>query len=463
MRNAISMLGLALVAGCSLAPEYQRPQAPVAATWPEDGTPDTRVSPHPEWRSYFSDPQLQALIATALEHNRDLRVAVARVEEARALYGVTRADRLPNVDLTASRSASRTPADLSSTGSAFTAQRYDVNLGVTAFELDFWGRVANLAEAAKASYLATEEAQRAFRLSLIADVANAWFVLLEMNERTAIARETLATREETRSLIARRREVGIAGDLDYLAADGAYQAAKAELANLERQLAAASNALTLLVGKPLDAAAPARKLVEQGIVTDLTAGLPSEVLIQRPDVLSAEQKLLAANASIGAARVAFLPRISLTGAFGTASRALSGLFDDGSGAWSFQPALRYPLFDFGRAAANADIAAARKVIAVAEYEKTIQQAFREVADLLAAREKLATQLAALEAAEKAQAERMRIADARYQAGISSYLEVLDAQRELFAAQQSVVATRRAGLTTAAQLYKALGGGTTAAS
>jgi multidrug efflux system outer membrane protein len=318
--------------------------------------------------------------------------------------------------------------------------------------------VANLAESAKASYLATEEARKAFRLSLISDVANAWFTLLETNERTAIAQEALATREETRTMIARRRDVGIAGDLDYLAADGAYQAAKAELANLERQQAAAANALTLLIGKPLDKFTPERKLAEQGVVADLAPGVPSDVLVQRPDVLAAEQRLLAANANIGAARAAFLPRISLTGAFGTASRALTGLFDDGSNAWSFQPSLRLPLFDFGRAAANTDLATARKVIAVADYERTLQQAFREVADLLAARDKLATQLTALEASEKAQLERFRIADARYKAGISSYLEVLDAQRELFTAQQSVVATRRVGLSTAAQLYKALGGG-----
>jgi multidrug efflux system outer membrane protein len=461
MRKAITpvvAIFAAFVAGCSLAPNYQRPETPVAATWPEDAAAGARAVAGLDWRNYFPDAQLQALIDAALKHNRDLRIAVARVEEARGLYGVTRADRLPNFDLTGSRAASHTPADLSSTGRELTAQRYDVAVSMLTFELDFWGRVANLADAAKASYLATEEAQRAFRLSLIADVANAWFTLLEMNERTTIARDTLATREETRNLIGRRRDVGIAGDLDYLAADGAYQSTKAELANLERQQAAAANALTLLVGKPLDKLAADKKLAEQGVVADLAAGLPSDVLVQRPDVLAAEQKLLAANANIGAARAAFLPRISLTGAFGTASRTLTGLFDSGSDAWSFQPALRLPLFDFGRAAANTDIAAARKVVAVAEYEKTIQQAFREVADLLSARDKLATQLTALEAAEKAQVDRMRIADARYQAGISSYLEVLDAQRELFAAQQSVVATRRAGLTAAAQLYKALGGG-----
>lgn len=458
MRKSIALIGAVLVAGCSLAPSYERPAVPVAATWPEDAAAGARASAGLDWRAYFPEPQLQALIADALEHNRDLRIAVARVAEARGLYGVTRADRLPNIDLTGSGTHTHVPADLSSTGSELTSHRYDVAASLLSFELDFWGRVANLAEAAQRSYLATEEAQRAFRLSLISDVANAWFVLLEMNERTTLARETVATREETRKLISRRRDVGIAGDLDYLAADGAWAASKAELANLERQQAAAYNALTLLVGKPLEKLATEKKLAEQGVVADLAAGLPSEVLVQRPDVLAAEQRLLAANANIGAARAAFLPRISLTGAFGTASRALSGLFDANSEAWNFQPALRLPLFDFGRVAANVDVAEARKVVAVADYEKTIQSAFREVADLLAARDKLATQLAALEAAEKAQAERKRIADARYEAGISSYLEVLDAQRELFNAQQSVVATRRALLASAAQLYKALGGG-----
>ncbi|HZV55407.1 MAG TPA: efflux transporter outer membrane subunit [Rhodocyclaceae bacterium] len=459
MSKATPLVLAGLLSACSLAPEYQRPEAPVAAAWPEDAVAGTRAPAGLDWRAYFADAQLQGLIAAALEQNRDLRIAVARVAEARALYGVARADRLPNVDAVASRSEARLPADLSATGQAMTAQRYDVNLGVTAFELDFWGRIASLTEAAKASYLATEEAQRAFGLSLIADVASAYFGLLELDERTAIARETLASREESRTLIARRREVGIAGDLDYLAADGATEAARAELASLERQRSAAATALTLLVGKPLnDLQVSGRKLAEQSVVTDLSAGLPSEVLTRRPDVLAAEQRLIAANASIGAARAAFLPRISLTAAFGTASAALSGLFDSGSGAWSFVPVLRYPLFDAGRTAANADLAEARKVIAVADYERTIQQAFREVADLLAARDKLAGQLKAQEAAEKAQTERLRIVDARYKAGISSYLEVLDAQRELFTAQQSVVATRRAWLATAAQLYKALGGG-----
>lgn len=457
-RLALLLVAMALSA-CSLAPEYRRPAAPVAAAWPEDVAPAKRRAADLDWRAYFGDVPVQALISAALDSNRDLVLAVARVAEARAQFGIVQADRLPGIDAVGGSNIARIPADLSSGGSATTSRRHDVNLGVTAFELDFWGRVASLAEAARASYLATEEAQRAFRLAMVADVASAYFVLLETEERVAIARETLESREESRRLIARRREVGIAGDLDYLAADGATESARAELANLERQRSAAANALTLLVGRPLnDLHVSGRKLSDQAMVADLAAGVPSEALTRRPDVLAAEQRLIAANASIGAARAAFLPRISLTAALGTASRALSGLFDEGSGAWTFAPSLRLPLFDAGRLGAGLDLAEARKVIAVADYEKTIQQAFREVADLLSARDRLVAQLQALEAAEKAQAERLRIVEARYGAGISSYLEVLDAQRERFAAQQSVVATRRAVLATAAQLYKALGGG-----
>jgi multidrug efflux system outer membrane protein len=459
MSRAVLVLSAATVlSACSLAPDYQRPVAPVAGEWPEAETESGREASALDWKAFFPDPRLQYLIAAALEHNRDLRIAIARVEEARSLYGIARADRLPNVDFAAGRSASRTPADLSMTGQRLTAQRFDVDLAVSSFELDFWGRVRNLADAARASYLASDEAQRVFRLSLVADVANAYFTLTELQERTALARATVTGRSELRELIARRREVGLVGDLDYLAADGALQTALAELASLDRQRAAAGNALVLLVGQSPPTLPEGRKLSEQGIVVDLAVGLPSDVLVRRPDVLAAEQRLIAANANIGAARAAFLPRIGLTGTFGTASAALSGLFNAGSDAWSFQPVLRLPLFDFGRAAANVDLAEARKVIAVADYEKTIQQAFREVADLLVARERLAEQLTALQAGEKTLSDRQEITEARYRAGIANYLEVLDAQRDLFAAQQGVVQARRAWLTAAAQLYKALGGG-----
>ena len=454
----------ALLAGCSLMPDYQRPAPPVATQWPNAAQPDgvrkaaERKATETDWRSFFPDQRLQALITAALEHNRDMRIAAARVEEARALHGITRADRLPGVDATGSGQLARTPGDLSATGKANISRRYDIGLSLLSFELDFWGRVKSLDEAALSSFLASEEARRALRLSLISEVANAYFTLLEMDERTRLAHETVKSREETRTLIARRREVGLAGDLDFLQADGALELLRAELASLQRQQAAAANALVLLVGQQPSGLPEGRTLPDQDIVADLAADLPAEVLLQRPDVLAAENRLMAANANIGAARAAFLPRISLTAGLGTASSALSGLFGGGSESWNFQPVLRLPLFDGGRSAAGVDLAEARKVIAVAEYEKTIQQAFREVADLLAARTHLVEQLRAQQAAEKAQNERLRLAEARYKAGVTSHLEVLDAQRESFSARQATVQTRRAWLAAAAQLYKALGGG-----
>jgi len=458
LKRALLVVFLAL-SGCSQMPDYQRPAVPVPAQWTQAApVNEMRFASSLEWHSFFPDPRLQALIATAIEHNRDMRGAVARVEEARALFGIARADRLPNVDFVASGISARTPGDLSLSGRAATGHRSDVGLSLLSFELDFWGRVKSLNEAALAGYLASEEARKALRLTLIADVANAYLSLLELEERSTLARATVASREQTRQLVSRRRDVGLAGDLDYLQADGAYELARADLANLERQRAAAANALTLLVGKETNDLPAGRKLADQGIVANLAAGLPAEVLLQRPDVLAAEHRLIAANANIGAARAAFLPRISLTAGIGTASKSLSGLFDSGQGAWNFQPVLRLPLFDAGRAAAGTDLAEARRHVAVAEYEKAIQLAFREVADLLAATERLAEQLRAQERLDKVQGERLKLAEARYKAGVASYLEVLDAQRESFAAQQTLVQTWRNQLSSAALLFKALGGG-----
>lgn len=460
MRNLLPLATVLLLAACSLAPPYQRPDLPVAKTWPSSpgekvGAGDTAMMA--DWRDVLPDPRLQALVTTALEHNRDMRISVARVAEARAQFGIVHADRLPNVALSGGQSAARTPGRLTASGQPLTSRRYDVALGMTAFELDFWGRVKNLDTTARASYLASEEAREAFRLSLIADVANAYFSVLEFDERVAVALATLETRAESRRLIAKRREVGLAGDLDYLAADGAYASARAELASLERSRAAAANTLVLLVGKEVENLPAGRRLHEQLALPRLPVAVPSEVLLRRPDVRAAEQRLIAANANIGAARAAFLPRVVLSLALGTASPTLAGLFDAGSGAWSFVPVLTQPLFDAGRSGAGVDLAEARKVIAVAEYEKTLQQAFREVADLLAARDWLAEQLAAAEAAEQAQSERLRLVDARYKAGVSSYLELLDAQREAFAAQQSTLQVQRALSASAVQLYMALGG------
>ncbi|MDP1735532.1 MAG: efflux transporter outer membrane subunit [Sulfuritalea sp.] len=461
MSRALPLVIAWALAGCSFTPDYQRPEAPVPAAWPAGkvGAGDTAKGAAivTDWRTFFPDTRLQGLIAAALEHNRDLRIAVGRVDEARALAGIARADRFPTLDLAAQRAASLTPADLSGTGRQLNSQRYDVNLAVASFELDFWGRVKSLDDAGRANFLASDYARQAFRLSLIADVANAYLSLLELGERVELARATTRSREETRALVARRRDVGLAGDLDYLQADGAYQSARAETASLARSHAAAENALRLLVGTspPL---ADGGKLARQGLIADIAVGLPAEVLLVRPDILAAEQKLIAANANIGAARAAFLPKIVLTAALGTASRGLAGLFDAGSGAWSFTPALRLPLFDAGRSADNVDLAKARKNIAVAEYEKAIQQAFREIADLLAARSQLTEQLQAQEANVTAQNQRLVIVEARYKAGVASHLELLDAQREHFSAQQSALAVRRQLLATTAGFFKALGGG-----
>ncbi|MBF0160179.1 MAG: efflux transporter outer membrane subunit [Magnetococcales bacterium] len=449
---------LAMLSGCSFMPAFERPVLPVPTQWPQLLQPaGERSRAGLSWQQILPDPRLQALIEAALEHNRDLRIAVARVEESRALYGIASADRLPTVSGSASQNASRMPGDLSATGQRLISRRFDLSLGVTAFELDFWGRVKSLSEASKASYLASEEARDAFRLSLISDVANIYLTLQELEERLILARSTVDTRKESRFLVQKRRDVGLAGDLDFLAADGAYEATRAEVANLERNRAQADHALTLLVGAVPEHLPPGRRLNEQGITLDIAVEAPSEVLLSRPDVRAAEQRLIAANANIGAARAAFLPRIGLSLAFGTASRTLSGLFDAGSGAWNFTPTLVQPLFDADRTQANVDLAETRKIIAVAEYEKSIQQAFREVADLLVARDKLAEQLTAQEAVVKAQNERLRLVDARYQSGISNYLEVLDAQRDAFAAQQNSLQLRRILLASAIQLYKALGG------
>jgi multidrug efflux system outer membrane protein len=460
-KSALIVLA-AVLSGCSMMPDYKRPAAPVPAAWPENAKAGgTRQVANTDWQGYFPDPRLQALINAALENNRDLRIATARIAEARAQYGIQRADRWPNLNLTAGRNASLTPAGISAS-TAMHTQRYDVGVSLLSFELDFWGRVASLNEAAKASYLSTEAAQRAFRLSLIADVANAYLSVLELRERAQLAAETVKTRAATRELTSRRREVGVSSDLDFTLAEGAYQAALAERANLERQQAAAENLLDLLLGQAVAGMKdlpPGRSLSEQGIAPDLIAELPADVLLQRPDVLAAEQKLIAANANIGAARAAFFPRITLTGSIGTASRTLAGLFNAGSDAWSFQPLLSLPLFDAGRNSGNVDLAEARKVIAVAEYEKTIQQAFREVADLLNAREKLTEQLAAQDANAQAQNQRLRLVEARDKAGVANNLEVLDAQRESFAAQQGALQVRRTLLSASAQLYKALAGQT----
>ncbi len=457
-----------LLSGCASGPDYQRSTFVLPTHWfVSSATPAAETgAPLPDWRTYFADARLQALIDQALEHNHDLRIATARIAEARALYGIERSSKLPEFELLGKREASLTPGDLNVLGRPLNSQRYDVGVEMLNYEVDFWGRVRRLDEAALASYLTSEEAQRAFRLSLIADVANAYFSQCELRERIVIARAAAENRSEVAKLSDQRRQAGLMGSMEYLRAAAAAEAARVDLAVLEQTGAAADHWLQLLIGtlpadQPSAAAAdkplpPARPLGEQSL-TPLAANLPAEVLLRRPDVLAAEQRLIAANANIGAARAAFLPRVTLTGLVSTASGSLSHLFESGSRAWLFKPQLRIPLFNGGRNDANVDLAEARKTVAVVEYEKSIQQAFREVADLLAARERLGEQLSAQENNRRIQDERTQLFEARYKAQISHYLEVLDARRDLQAAEQGALQARRAVLANAAQLYKALGG------
>ncbi len=453
---------ITVLAGCSLTPSYERPALPTAAVYPGETGP-TLVAPGVEqlgWREFFTDVRLQELIARAIENNRDLRIAMERVNEARGLYGIQRADLLPNISAGVAGSRSRVPGDLSLTGGALTSEEYEATLFLSAWELDFWGRVRSLTAAALESYLATEEAQRAVYTSLIAQVANTYLLERELNELVGIAQRTLATREESYRIARRRYEVKAAARLDAVQAETLLNQARADLIALLRQRDLNRNALTLLVGVPaVDLETQPLAQIEPGFVREISAGLPSDLLLNRPDVLAAEHRLKAANADIGAARAAFFPRIVLTGDFGMASDELDGLFGSGSEVWSFAPSLTLPIFEGGRNRANLDVSQARRNQAVADYERTIQGAFREVADALADRYWLTEQVAAQQATLAAQTERTRLAELRYESGAAPYLEVLDAERDRFAAEQALVQVRRALLSSSVNLYAALGGGT----
>jgi multidrug efflux system outer membrane protein len=467
-----TVLAVAMLAGCSLTPEFVRPDAPIPGSYPgvvQDGSAAPAATP--DWRSFFPDEQLQRLIATALENNRDLRTAALRIEEARALYNIQAADLLPNLNVTAGGSRSRSPlgpaAATAATGGAAGAAAaggqpittYQTGLSLAAFELDFFGRVRSLNEAALALYLATEEARMAAQVSLISEVARAFLTTNAFSEQLTVARQTFDSRQNAYELSKKRYDVGASSALDLRLNETLVQSARVSVLTLQRQLAQSRNALALLTGAPTAfVEIPQRGLDAQPIVVDIPAGVPSELLIRRPDIRAAEQRLRSANAQIGAARAAFFPRISLTAGVGTASRELSDLFDAGSRTWSFVPQLVLPIFDAGRNQTNLTLAQVRKNIAINDYEETIQIAFREVADALVARDLLEEQVDAQQRVLEAQAERLKLANLRFESGIASSLEVLDAQRDLFTAQQQLVQARLLRLTNGIDLYRSLGGG-----
>ena len=451
-----------LLAGCaSLAPTYAPPPLPVAAQYPENDAAGAHA-PDVAWQAYFADPRLQSLIAQALASNRDMRVAALRVEEARAAYGIQRAEQFPTVALGASGSRTRVPGDLSLTGRAMTSAQYQAGLNVSAWELDFWGRVRSLKDSALQTLLASDEARRAIGVALVAQVANGYLGLRELDERVELARATVDSRAESLRIFTRRFEVGSISKLDLTQVETLLSQALSLSAQLEQARAVQAHALAQLVGGPVDLTPDTRRFDDASVLQPLHAGLPSALLTQRPDLMAAEHQLRAAQANIGAARAAFFPTISLTASYGTASAELSGLFDSGSGAWNFAPRLVLPIFDAGRIRANMDLAEVRRDVAVANYEKSVQGAFREVADALSNRRWLALQVDIGKTTLAAQSERARLAKLRYDNGAAPYLEVLDAQRDLLTVEQQLVQTRRALLSSQVSLYAALGGGAPAA-
>ncbi len=459
-----ALAGALVLAGCSLAPRYQEPPLPITTAYPADtemqanATAGGRIAAETAWRDYFVDPNLQALIAQALDNSRDLKIATLRVAEAQAAYGIQRADQFPTIAAGIDGSRARTPADLSPTGRALISSQYQAGVGLAAWELDFWGRVRNLKDAALETYLATDEARRALTISLIAQVADGYLALRELDERIALARRTIASHEESFRIFSRRYEVGAIARMDLVQVETLLHQAQTLAAQLEQARAAQAHALALLVGAPLPPLPEDVRFDDGAVLHDLRVGLPSELLLQRPDIVAAEHQLRAAHANIGAARAAFFPRITLTGSFGTASAALDGLFDSGSRTWNFLPSLSVPIFDAGRNRASLDLAEVRRELAVANYEKTVQTAFREVSDALSARHWLVEQVRISQATLAAQAERARLARLRYDNGSAPYFEVLDAQRDLLAAEQQLVQTRRGLLSSRVSLYAALGGG-----
>jgi NodT family efflux transporter outer membrane factor (OMF) lipoprotein len=449
-RTLIAVCTASLLGACTMIPKYERPAAPVAQAFPypgaESGTPAAQLG----WQEFFTDERLRSLIRTALANNRDLRVAVLNAELARSQVDVARASLFPTVN--AAATYTHQPVDPKSL--------YTAGLAVSAWELDLFGRIRSLTEAASAQYLGSEEGRKAAQMALIASVANTWVALVADDELLAITQQALATREESLRLTRLRFDNGVASEIDFRQAETLYETARATLAQLRRQRAVDLDALALLLGAPVPADFRAPEGTTAIKFPDVPAGLPSEVLTARPDVRQAEQQLIAANANIGAARAAFFPHISLTGSAGSASTSLSGLFKAGSWGWTFAPSAALTIFDAGRNSANLRSANISRDIAVAQYEKSIQSAFREVADALAGRANFGEQVDAQSRAIQADIVRLRLAQLRYDNGVASYLDLLDAQRTLFTDQQVLVQARLAQLQNQVQLYRALGGGWT---
>jgi multidrug efflux system outer membrane protein len=455
----IGALGITLTGCANLAPEYERPVAPVATAWPtpQSGEPGTLTADELGWKEFYSDERLRQLISQALDSNRSLRQTALAVESARSQFQITRASTLPTVEASGSSTAQRSYGE--------TTHRYSAALGISAFELDFFGRIHNLRGQALEIFLASEETLRAMRITLVAEVATAYLTLVADQQSLRLAKSTLASQQKSLDLTLRTFEIGTASGLDAATAQASVDIARADIATFSTQVAQDLNSLTLLVGQPIEPALVA----DTGItVTDPlsplmamvgpAAGLPSELLQRRPDVLAAERILRAANANIGAARAARFPSITLTTSVGTASTQLSQLFSGGSGLWSFAPSVSIPIFDGGSGAANVRVAEVARDSALASYETTIQTAFKEVADALAAQRNMAELLAARQSLVAANEKIYRLTEARYRKGLDSSLSVLTVQRSYYTAQQNMITTRLQEASNWISLYRVLGGG-----
>ena len=457
-------LAALLLSGCSLMPTYQRPMAPVPQAFAGDSAA-AAAGPVAEigWRDVFTDPALQRVIETALANNRDLRVAALNIEKARAQYRVQDAALFPTINASAGGNGSRTPADLSPSGTAQVSHSYSASLGFSAYELDLFGRVRSLDAQALEQFFSTTEARRSTQISLVAEVATAYLTMAADQDRLRLAQDTLASQGRTYQLNQRSFELGAASALTLRQAQTSVDTARVDVERYTAQVAQDRNALVLLAGADLPAellpqALPAGETAAASPLASIPPGLPSDLLQRRPDILQAERDLKAANANIGAARAAFYPRISLTASAGSSSASLSNMFMGGSRTWSFAPQISLPIFDGGANRANLDIARTDRDINVAKYEKAIQTAFREVSDALAQRSTLGRQLEAQQSLVDATAESYRLSDARFKRGVDSYLSVLDAQRSLYTAQQNLIGTRLSRFTNLVTFYKTLGGG-----
>jgi multidrug efflux system outer membrane protein len=463
------LLAGSMLSACNLAPKYVRPSGAVPAALPEGGVYPSAATDAPDvtaigWRDFFTDDRLRQVIQLGLDNNRDLRVAAANVLQARAQYRVQRADILPSISANGSATYTNSASAAASTGGAAGGgstdiQYFQANVGVSSFELDLFGRLRNLSKAALEQYFATEEAQRTTRISLISEIATAWLTLASDQEQLRLSQSTLKTFEQTLELTRAQFRIGVASELESRQAETNYQAARNDIATLQTRIAQDQNALNLLAGTTVSADLLPAALGDGRVTRDaLPANLSSEVLLRRPDVLQAEHQLIAQNANIGAARAAFFPRLSLTAALGTISPALGGLFGSGTGTYNVAPSVALPLFDGGRNKGNLDYAKASQKVAVATYEKTIQTAFREVADALAQRGTIDEQVSAQTARANAAQVAAKLSDARYRAGVDSFLVALDAQRTSYAAEQQLVTTRTTRSSNLIELYRALGGG-----